>query len=504
MKCSLEIIRGFNKGHRVNVAVDLFTIGREKNIGIKTNDLDFDHTHDSKVSRSHAQITRTTDGFILKEISGKNNTWINSVRSTGAVLKDDDIIIFGKDGPSVRVHIHYDKKNVSFHKKTASEHDNKKKDAVGRRTLLQIIGLERQRSEKGTFKLKKHVHYIWAAVITAFVFTSLLGWRGFVTYTALRETDSMIQKALADGDSSLAAMIEELKKHGKATDTDISSLKAHYNSLRRALPTMNSVLNKARKSVVRINTVYDIIQSGTGFTAVYEGKPCRFTSLGSGFCIKENGYIITNAHLVSPWIFNPELANKKLSGKRFSVSVTFDGEDKPYIAEVKNIDAGSDLAILKIQRDKCPYLKFTDTAPSAGEQVVILGFPAVMETGDHHADCMVIGGNISKVDPDGAILYSMVTHSGNSGGPVILSNGNVAAVHSSGLYTDKGSFFTCQGSEDMMVMSTADNKQYKADLHGTVEISKLVTLSDNKKYNTNNISKGISAIQARKFIERYL
>jgi len=97
----------------------------------------------------------------------------------------------------------------------------------------------------------------------------------------------------------------------------------------------------------------------------------------------------------------------------------------------------------------------------------------------------------------------MITHSGNSGGPVILSTGEVLAVHSSGLYSDKGSYYASQGSEEMMSMSDSENDQYVRNPVGTVEVSKIITLSDeNKSENTKNISKGINAKQVREFIER--
>lgn len=503
MKCTLEVISGSISGKNIEISGDSLIIGREKTPGVKSNDLDFDHTLDSKVSRTHAEIIRTTNGFSLNEISGKNNTWINGIRTNNASLRNDDIITLGKDGPSIRVHIEYDKNDHPLNIETASPSKKIHKDVIGRKTLFEIMGLERQKTEKGIKKINKRLYHTWGVIFFVICFSALLGWRGYEVYTDLRNTDDMIQNALTDGDRAIIAEIEELKKRGEATDKNIAALKYGYESLKQALPAMNSVLKEARKSVVRITTVYDIVESGTERKAVYDGKPCRFTSLGSGFCVKENGYIITNAHIASPWLFNPELLENKLSGKRLSISVTFDGEDEPLSAEVKAIDKENDLAILKINKSSCPYIKLSANLPSAGEQVVILGFPALVETGDLRATCMVIGGNVSRVDSNGSILYSMITHSGNSGGPVIMSSGEVAAIHSSGLYSDNGSFFARQGSEDMMVMSSNENEQYRRDPLGTVEVSKIMRLSNEQKgENTKNISRGISANHVRDFIER--
>jgi hypothetical protein len=55
----------------------------------------------------------------------------------------------------------------------------------------------------------------------------------------------------------------------------------------------------------------------------------------------------------------------------------------------------------------------------------------------------------------------------------------------------------------MMSMSDSENDQYVRSPVGTVEVSRIMTLSDgNKSENTKNISKGISAKQVREFIER--
>jgi len=499
MKCTLEIIKGTHSGKRYEASGDSFTIGRENSPGVKTNDIDFDHINDSCVSRSHVRISKTSQGLRLDETSGKNNTWINGQRLTGAFLRDGDVITLGKDGPAIRVNIVSD--NSPVNKPEIKIQPDK--NSIGRKTLFEILKIERSNTDTGLKEIMYRIYYVWIAVILVSGISIFIGWRGYKAYNNLHQTDLMIQNAIADGDRTIMAEIEKLKMRGDATDKNIASLKAGYELLKKAIPAMNSVINNARKGVVRINTVYDVVEAGTERRAVYEGKPCRFSTLGSGFCVKEDGYIITNAHIVSPWLFNNQLADKKLSGKRLSVSVTFDGDDENYTAEVKAVDSENDLALIKIDKEHCPYLKFSDVTPAGGEQVVILGFPAIAETGNIHANCMVIGGNISRIDPDGTVLYSIITHSGNSGGPVILSSGEVIAVHSSGLYSDEGACFVSQGAEDMMVMSSAYNNRYISDTAGTIDVSNKISFkNNNESVNTNNISKGINSRQVSEFIRK--
>jgi len=492
MKIQLDVMNGGRKNLSSKFDSDIITIGREHEPGKKSNDLDFHHSADIKVSRTHAEIIKAESGFTLKEKNGKGNTFVNGIAVKEKLLRDNDIIMFGKGGPEVRVRIPSGEgrptdrvSGAGAVLSTAAPFE--KKGGIGRRTLLEVMGLQKQEFNNKIVKVNKRAR---TAVVLSFLGIAAvmcLGIAGFKYYNRLAQTDRMITLCIEQGDRALAAQISELVKKGELSEEKIARLRAEYALLKRSLPAMNPVIREVQKAVVRVSVAYDIIESGTEKIAVYRGKPCRFSIQGSGFCVKENGYIVTNAHVVSPWLFHSDLASKKLGGKRRTLTVTFDGESRPHSAEIVALDKGADLALVKIDGSGFPSLKFNAGLPGAGDSVAILGFPSVIQDLASEASCIVIGGNISKVETDGNVLYSMITSDGNSGGPVISSAGQVVAVHSSGLYYDGTGFFVCQGSEEMMSLSDQESGSVIRDAGQTVEINDLGTLGGRKGANAPRI-----------------
>ncbi len=133
---------------------------------------------------------------------------------------------------------------------------------------------------------------------------------------------------------------------------------------------------------------------------------------GSGFLISDDGYILTNNHVVS-------------DAEEITVYLE-DGTD--YEAEVIGRDLVRDIAVIKIDAEDLPYLEFGDPIEVAlGESVVVLGYPL----GDE--DVSITSGIVSKVDfDDGRNISWIQTDSavnpGNSGGPMLNMQGQVVGV----------------------------------------------------------------------------
>ncbi len=144
-------------------------------------------------------------------------------------------------------------------------------------------------------------------------------------------------------------------------------------------------------------------------------------SLGSGFIISADGFVVTNNHVVSPD------ARAKLE----SITVTLpDGTE--YEAELVGADAASDLAVLKIKADRpLPFVRFGDSSASrVGEWVVAIGNPFGLGG-------TVTSGIISAVyrntGQGGAYDRFLQTDAsinrGNSGGPLFDMRGNVIGIN---------------------------------------------------------------------------
>ena len=139
------------------------------------------------------------------------------------------------------------------------------------------------------------------------------------------------------------------------------------------------------------------------------------TSTGSGFVISENGYIVTNYHVVEG---------------ATGVSVTLHSSQQ-YRAEVVGYDDANDVAVLKVDAQDLPFLKVGSSDNLiVGDQVVAIGNPlgeltSTMTVGYVSAKDREIeteGTRINMIQTDAAI------NSGNSGGPLLNMKGEVVGI----------------------------------------------------------------------------
>ncbi len=136
---------------------------------------------------------------------------------------------------------------------------------------------------------------------------------------------------------------------------------------------------------------------------------------GSGFIVGNGKYVITNNHVIE-------------NAEKIAVR---NGIGEVRNAKVLKVSKNYDLAILKLENSyKKKYSikneKFIN--PVAGEDVIILGYPAAGITFDYPT---ITEGIVSKIfvgDGDGIFLTSATVNPGNSGGPVINMNGDLVGV----------------------------------------------------------------------------
>jgi len=170
--------------------------------------------------------------------------------------------------------------------------------------------------------------------------------------------------------------------------------------------------------------------AGTPFAELFnrrqggDGEPQtrEAQSLGSGFIISADGYVVTNNHVISP----PDTR-----AKLESITVTLpDGTE--FEADLVGADVASDLAVLKIRADRSlPFVTFGDSsAARVGDWVVAIGNPFGLGG-------TVTSGIISAVyrntGQGGAYDRYLQTDAsinrGNSGGPLFDMRGNVIGIN---------------------------------------------------------------------------
>ena len=144
-------------------------------------------------------------------------------------------------------------------------------------------------------------------------------------------------------------------------------------------------------------------------------------SLGSGFIISADGYVVTNHHVVSPGA---------RGGTVDSITVIMPDRTE-YTAKLVGSDQASDLAVLKIEAKKpLPFVKFGDsTKARVGDWIVAIGNPFGIGS-------TVTAGIVSAVHrntgngADRFIQTDASINQGNSGGPMFDMNGNVIGINS--------------------------------------------------------------------------
>ena len=157
-------------------------------------------------------------------------------------------------------------------------------------------------------------------------------------------------------------------------------------------------------------------------------SPLRPFGLGSGFVVSQDGYIVTNAHVVE----NAEEITVRFPDKR---------ELK---AKVVGADTRSDVAVIKVEATGLPVVKIGDTSKlRVGEWVVAIGSPFGFQN-------TVTAGIVSaksrenlsgdpNLDAIPFIQTDVAVNPGNSGGPLLNMRGEVIGINSQ-IFSRTGAF----------------------------------------------------------------
>ena len=185
--------------------------------------------------------------------------------------------------------------------------------------------------------------------------------------------------------------------------------------------TAISVADKVLPSVVGITVTYtvnSIFGSSTG------------EATGSGIIISEDGYILTNNHVVSTTSTSSSSYYQISEANKLTVHLFNDSEE--YEAKVIGTDSYSDLAVLKIEKNglTAATLGNSETV-RVGEFAMAIGNPLGM---DSSVTCGVVSAVDREVsDGEGnnflAIQTDAAINSGNSGGALVNSNGEVIGIN---------------------------------------------------------------------------
>ena len=209
----------------------------------------------------------------------------------------------------------------------------------------------------------------------------------------------------------------------------------------KELPDFTTLVEKQDAAVVNVSTS-QLVQNAQGVPAIPglpEGDPLaelfrRFgsptpreqetNSLGSGFIISADGYILTNAHVVD-------------SADKITVRLT---DQREFKATVIGADRRTDVALLKIEATGLPKVTQGDPAMlKVGEWVLAIGSPFGF---DSSVTAGIVSGKGRSLQQENFVPFiqtDVAINPGNSGGPLFNMKGEVIGINSQ-IYSRSGGY----------------------------------------------------------------
>jgi len=199
------------------------------------------------------------------------------------------------------------------------------------------------------------------------------------------------------------------------------------DNLRNLNQSVDALIKKVSPSVVQILvTGYGPLEEGDrGSTSTVIG---RQRAIGSGFVIEENGYIMTNAHVVNgAQRVQVVLPNSDIEN---SLEAALSTRTRIVPARIVGVSRELDLAVIKVEAGKLPALPLADYRRlGQGEMVFAFGSPEGLR---NSVTMGVVSAVARQTDPDSPMVYiqtDAAINPGNSGGPLVNVNGELVGVN---------------------------------------------------------------------------
>ena len=193
-------------------------------------------------------------------------------------------------------------------------------------------------------------------------------------------------------------------------------------SLEKYSETSIYAANKVLPSIVGITVEYTVNSPYYGYS-----MPSSASATGSGVIISEDGYILTNNHIVntssSSSYYQVSQANK--------VSVKLYNDETAYEAKIIGTDETTDLAVIKIEKSGLPAAELRDSdSIQIGEFSMAIGNPLGMESSVTAGIISAVNRTISSDGRNYKVIQTdAAINSGNSGGALVNSKGQVIGIN---------------------------------------------------------------------------
>ncbi len=272
-------------------------------------------------------------------------------------------------------------------------------------------------------------------ILKTVIFLILLAGVGFCSvqgYKWLNETKKELEEYA--GDTSGSKQAEVFNNTSDSTIDELPSLiQLASRSDAKPLP---DIVDEIMPSVVGVSATFEYTQpsfSIWGWNTSPQLQQAKAT--GTGFIITDDGYIVTNAHVIYD-------SSEYEAGEAIDVSVLFSDETE-HSAKIIAYDIETDIAVLKVnEKDLTPAILGDSDELRVGELVLAVGNPLGFDLFGS-----VTSGIVSALNREISINEKSMTliqtdaaiNNGNSGGPLLNSCGQVIGINSAKMSTSYGS-----------------------------------------------------------------
>lgn len=223
-------------------------------------------------------------------------------------------------------------------------------------------------------------------------------------------------------------LIGEQKSEIKETSSNVSTPTntgiVDLVSLSSFSDTAVGVASKVLPSIVGINVTFNVTSNfGYGFQ-----QSSQSSASGSGIIISEDGYILTNNHIVN----STSTSSFYEVSEATSVTVYLFNDETPYEAQIIGTDAQTDLAVIKIDKGGLTAAELGDSSNvKVGEFAMAIGNPLGLKSTVTSGIISAVNREVTSSDGTKYILIQTdaAINSGNSGGALVNSQGQVIGIN---------------------------------------------------------------------------
>ena len=222
--------------------------------------------------------------------------------------------------------------------------------------------------------------------------------------------------------------------YANATNTQIDTSTPAVQSL----PDIADIVEIAKPSVVSISV--EMISKGPFFSFKDEGS-------GTGFIVREDGYIVTNFHVV-------------YGSQNIEVALS---DGRTYSAKIVGLDRLTDIAVIKIGANNLPVIFLADSDRlRTGDWVITVGNALALKGGPS-VTFGIVSGLGRTIRTSGGDLYDMIQtdaaiNQGNSGGPLLNLEGKVIGINTAVHSQAQGIGFAVSSNIAQPIIESLTNK----------------------------------------------